>query len=120
VGSPIRVSLSGRNPRAKYELPVLRQALLESARRPRRRSLAAHCRIAHGRPPQAKLGDRIFFVAHRRAPNGDLVFVFGNDLTMLRAAEEALRHSEKMATLGTLAAGTAHELSNPAAAAGQA
>ena len=51
-------------------------------------------------PIEAKLGDRIFLFAHRRAPSGDAVFVFGNELTMLRAAEEALRHSEKMATLG--------------------
>jgi signal transduction histidine kinase len=68
-------------------------------------------------PFETTLGERVFLFAHRRAPNGDLVFVFGNELTQLRAAEEALRHSEKMATLGTLAAGVAHELNNPAAAA---
>jgi signal transduction histidine kinase len=68
-------------------------------------------------PFETTLGDRVFLFAHRRAPNRDLVFVFGNELTQLRSAEEALRHSEKMATLGTLAAGVAHELNNPAAAA---
>ncbi len=36
--------------------------------------------------------------------------------TRLRSTEALLRQSEKMATLGTLAAGLAHELNNPAAA----
>jgi signal transduction histidine kinase len=44
------------------------------------------------------------------------VFVFGADVTLQKAAETALRDTEKMATLGTLAAGVAHELNNPAAA----
>jgi len=35
----------------------------------------------------------------------------------LRNTESALRHQEKMASLGTLSAGLAHELNNPAAAA---
>ncbi len=68
-------------------------------------------------PIEAHLAERSFIFAHRRTPDGHLVFIYGNDVTLLRAAEEALRHSEKMATLGTLAAGVAHELNNPAAAA---
>lgn len=38
-------------------------------------------------------------------------------MTRLRETEAALRHSEKMAQLGTLTAGLAHELGNPASAA---
>jgi signal transduction histidine kinase len=69
---------------------------------------------------EATVAQRAFVFAHRLAPAGDLVFVYGNDVTLLRAAEEALRNAEKMATLGTLSAGVAHELNNPAAAAARA
>jgi signal transduction histidine kinase len=68
-------------------------------------------------PVEARVRDRAFLFAHRCSPDGRLVFIYGNDITLLRAAEEALRSAEKMATLGTLAAGVAHELNNPAAAA---
>ena len=66
---------------------------------------------------EARLDQRSFLFSHRVAPDGRLVFVYGNDVTALRATEDALRQSERMATLGTLAAGVAHELNNPAAAA---
>jgi signal transduction histidine kinase len=42
--------------------------------------------------------------------------MFYTVLERLRATEAALRQSEKMAQLGTLSAGVAHELNNPAAA----
>ena len=51
---------------------------------------------------------------HRRGR--EYVFVYGADLTELKVAERTLRQTEKMATLGTLAAGVAHELNNPSAA----
>jgi signal transduction histidine kinase len=66
---------------------------------------------------EANVRQRAFVFAHRAAEDGHLVFVYGTDVTVLRAAEEALRGAEKMATLGTLSAGVAHELNNPAAAA---
>jgi signal transduction histidine kinase len=43
--------------------------------------------------------------------------MLGTVMQRLRETEAALRQSEKMAQLGTLAAGLAHELNNPAAAA---
>ncbi len=43
--------------------------------------------------------------------------MLGTVMQRLRETEAALRQSEKMAQLGTLAAGMAHELNNPAAAA---
>ena len=65
---------------------------------------------------EARAGGRDFVFAHRRDPRTRLVFVFGADVTAQKQAEQALRQAERMATLGTLAAGVAHELNNPAAA----
>jgi signal transduction histidine kinase len=65
---------------------------------------------------EARIAGREFVFAHRREVGGQLVFVFGADVTQQKLAERALLQTEKMATLGTLAAGVAHELNNPAAA----
>ncbi len=66
---------------------------------------------------EARLAGRDYVFTHVRAPSGREVFVYGADVTDQKAAERAILQTEKMATLGTLAAGVAHELNNPAAAA---
>jgi signal transduction histidine kinase len=67
-------------------------------------------------PVEFRLDNKDFIFNHRTDPQTHLVFAFGTDITLQRAAERGLRQTEKMATLGTLAAGVAHELNNPAAA----
>ena len=69
---------------------------------------------------EARKGGRDFVFHHVRAPSGREVFVYGADVTEEKAAERTVLRTEKMATLGTLAAGVAHELNNPAAAAARA
>ena len=66
---------------------------------------------------ESKIGEGHFVLTHARGTEGLFVFVYGSDISREKAAERALRQSEKMATIGTLAAGVAHELNNPAAAA---
>ncbi len=66
---------------------------------------------------EVNVGDRYVMFTHTPGANEHEIFVYGADLTAQRSAERALRQTEKLATLGTLAAGVAHELNNPGAAA---
>jgi len=66
---------------------------------------------------EAKVGERTIVFTHTPKTDQGNIFVYGSDITEQKAAERLLAQSEKMATLGTLSAGVAHELNNPAAAA---
>jgi len=77
------------------------------------RILTSSARTMH----EARLGNRDLLFTHTPGAEDGHIFVYGADLTDEKAAERVLRQTEKMATLGTLAAGVAHELNNPAAAA---
>ena len=65
---------------------------------------------------ETEVAGRYLLFTHAPGFGGKQVFVYGTDLTELKDAERALQQVERMATLGTLAAGVAHELNNPAAA----
>ena len=65
---------------------------------------------------EVRISNKDLMFSHRRDLQSNLLFAFGADITQSKKTETALRQSEKMATLGALAAGVAHELNNPAAA----
>jgi len=65
---------------------------------------------------EVKMSDRIYMFTHTKDMQSEFTFVFGTDITDHKKTEKSLQQAEKMATLGTLAAGVAHELNNPAAA----
>jgi len=71
-------------------------------------------------PFEVRVNKSDFVFNHRMDLHTELVFVYGTDITIQKNAERKLAQTEKMATLGTLAAGIAHELNNPAAAASSA
>jgi signal transduction histidine kinase len=52
--------------------------------------------------------------AQERAPDGGLhrVIAVLNDLTQMRSFEQTLRHLDRLASIGTLSAGMAHEIKN--------
>ncbi len=67
-------------------------------------------------PLEAQFSTLSYIFNHRVDPLSRMVFIFGTDITLQRSAEKQMKQDKKMATLGTLAAGIAHELNNPAAA----
>jgi histidine kinase len=64
----------------------------------------------------AKDGRRLFAdirISPGKFPGGDVLLVTASDITARLAAEQQLIHAGKMATLGEMATGVAHELNQP-------
>lgn len=80
----------------------------EGLRRDGRTLVEARHRSKSGRPVFLEIS-----AAHFEFEGREYCCAFGHDLTKRRAAEERLRQAERLAAVGTLAAGIAHELNNP-------
>ncbi len=67
------------------------------------------------RSREGELVEIIFYPAalHDREGQISSIILVGRDLTMLRSLERQVVEAEKMASMGKLAAGVAHELNNP-------
>jgi signal transduction histidine kinase len=64
-------------------------------------------------PYEIRIDEKDFVFHHRFDFQLKLVFVYGTDLTLQKLTEKQLRQSEKMASLGEITAGIAHEIQNP-------
>lgn len=67
-------------------------------------------------PIEVEIGRRHYVMTHAPGGQGHFVFVYGSDITVEKQSEAALRQSQRMMAMGTLSAGLAHELNNPASA----
>jgi two-component system, NtrC family, sensor kinase len=73
------------------------------------------CELKLWRTHTETLGRAVFNTSVLRAPDGSIdgVIGIGSDIERLRSLERQVIQSEKLATLGQLAAGVVHELNNP-------
>jgi PAS domain S-box-containing protein len=79
--------------------------------------------LAAGEPSEQELelrlpkgGNRLMLVSITPLPDSDEVLAILRDITHRRALERQLVHAEKLASVGILAAGVAHEIGNPLSA----
>ncbi len=105
LGRPFIDALSVEDPSG--ELGRLLGSL--SSERQQRQHLAETCL----RTRAGKLRDIVWHVSSTGEPEGVAVLATGRDVTDDKAKDERSRQNERLAAIGTLAAGLAHEIRNP-------
>ena len=90
--------------------PGLQAALLTALRGQVPAPIEVGLHTSSGREARVALS---FIAMARRPEEIGGVLAIGRDLTEVRSLEEQVAQAEKLATLGTLAAGIVHELNNP-------
>jgi PAS domain S-box-containing protein len=93
---------------AASEVPVMMQRLQRVARGEHPPPLTYHSRRRDGSPLLMEISSSVIEWEGKRAILG-----YGRDVTERRRVETELMQADRMATVGTLAAGVAHEINNP-------
>jgi len=89
--------------------PVLQHAMDQA----HQTGATQHCEIPVSSPQGTVTWWSYRVSALNRADTGHGFLVVGTDITALKATERALRQQDRLAAMGTLAAGIAHEINNP-------
>jgi PAS domain S-box-containing protein len=95
-------------------LPVEQRPVLQHVMdQARRTGVTQHCEIPVSSPQGTSTWWSYRVSALNRADTGNGFLIVGTDITVHKTTERALRQQDRLAAMGTLAAGIAHEINNP-------